>query len=203
MQQIRIFAVTATVVALVATLSACGNSSFSKAREVINVGLAKDPSCINVEVGVPAGPPDELHRAIYAQLKSKGFVVDGKVPKYVVFGENQQVPGLVFTETGNSLVTISAKPGLIPVYPCIRIGKFEVTNVEAIDVANDNEGNVIASVRSKIKFVPETWLSDMKDSPVASAYLQRMTDLGKKQWLYKLRKSGDEYFYVRKGVALN
>jgi hypothetical protein len=182
-----------------ALLTGCGSFDFSKVAKTINSGLEKNASCTRVPVGIPVDQSKVGTGGAIGLLKAKGLITEGTVKQHMFAREPKDVPGYVFTESGKGLVV---QPGSLAGAPCIRTGKYEINKIEAVDSGNDIEGKPLAIVRATIKFVPEAWLADTKPHPDWAKFWADVHDTEGTQWIYRLIKSGDEFFYTGPGTKL-
>jgi len=188
-----------TVVGLAMVLAACGQSDNSKAEKVINSEFAKNPMCTEIPIGLPVdfskvGPDGGL-----GILKAKGYIAEGKIT-VDTFGGKSVVDTFVLTDKGKPLVQRQATVArFFSQGTCIRTGQYQVDKIEAIDFGNDVEGKPIATVRARIKFIPEEWLVDTRNSPTWSGFWKGIGNDESGPWLYPLLKSGDEFYAYGKG----
>ncbi len=161
-----------TMALLAAALAACGNSDNSKAAKEINGALAKNAPCTEIPIGLPVDLNKIGADGALGILKAKGYVTEGKV-EFDTFRGKSSADAMVMTEKGKPLLQRPADMGrYYKRDACITTGRFEVAKVEAIDFGNDIEGKPIASVRAKIKFVPEEWIADTRNNPCHYTQLQ-------------------------------
>jgi len=187
------------VLGIAVALTACGNSDNSKVEKVINDQFVKDASCTNVPVGQPVDLAKVGADGALGLLKSKGYIVDAKATVTGIFGRRSVIDTYAMTDKAKPLVQREGVSrnviGMsIGSGPCLRTGHFVVDKVEAIDIGNDVEGKPIASVRARIKFIPEEWLADTRQSPAWTAFWKNITDIEAGPWLYQLLKSGSDYY---------
>lgn len=182
----------------------CGNQDAIKAEKIINTGLVADADCLLLPIeskiyGFNNFKPDSP----IGLLKSKGYIAEGKVTELnPLAGKGKQVvDAYVLTEKGKALVQKAGTPtgfGGRSLY-CMRTGTFQVSKIEAIDYGNDAEGKHIASIRARIKFIPEEWISDTITNPQFGGFWKRIGEWEKSPWLYQLLKSGDDMYGFRSG----
>ena len=186
-------------------LSACspGGVSNSAATKAINEGLAKDSGCASVPVDVPATREEiaAASRALQA-LQAKGLVKEGAVQQYQIMGPAKPVNGYVFTEAAKPLIQQPAMNNLISKQPCVRTGHYEVKSIEAIDMTAGVDGKPIASVRARLRFVTEDWITATRPNAAWSEFWKAQDAAEQNQYLYSLLKSGSEVFYTGRGVKL-
>ena len=115
-----------------------------------------------------------------------------------IFSNVKQGQGYYLTEQGKKLVQSSSETQGI----CIRTGLFVVSSIEAVDGGADIKGQPVVNVRAKIKFESEKWFSKTKSMSEAARYWKSVGDTEKNQWLYTLKKSGDEYYFTGMGTKL-
>ncbi|GEM_PF-6565209 len=182
-------------------LSGCGSSDFAKAEKAINSGLAAHPSCqpVPVEVELPGKPGGG---ELIEVLKAAGLVTDGLVKEATSWGKPKDLEGYVFTEKGKQFIAQPSQQGAMQKQPCIRSGRFEVVKIEAIDFGTSIEGKPIANVRATIRFVPEEWLASTRTKPQWANYWASIQDRERANWMYRLIKSGDQFFYTESGERL-
>ncbi len=176
----------------------------SAALAAINKGLSSGTDCLEASVGVEYSPtaygasPERVLRTLLAQ----GLAKEGPVTVAQLFGPPKTKPGFVFAEEARPMIVPRPSNGLPNQLPCVRNGHFEVTQVDAIDVANDATGHLFASVRAHIHFVPEEWLAKTRDDPAWSIYWAGMKRIEEPPYLYQLLKSGEEFYFTQRGTAL-
>ncbi len=183
---------------LATVLAACGKNDNSKAEKVINSEFAKNPMCTELPIGLPVdlskvGPDGAL-----GILKAKGYATEGKVSVDRFQGKTV-VDTFVMTDKGKPLLQRQSTLGFISQNACVRTGQYRVEKIEAIDYGNDVEGKPIASVRARIKFVPEEWLADTQNNQSWSGFWKGIGNSESGPWLYQLLKSGDELYANGKG----
>jgi len=184
----------AMMACLAAVLAACGNTDNSKVEKEINGALAKNTPCTNIPIGLPLDLSKVGSDGALGILKAKGYVIEGKI-EFDTYRGKSSADALLMTEKGKSLVqTPSVTEWYSRREACIRTGRFEVDQVEAIDFGNDIEGKPIASVRAKIKFVPEEWIADTRNNPAWGSFWKGIADQEGGTWLYPLLKSGDAFY---------
>lgn len=185
-------------VALVTLLSACSKvSNNSEITRVINEGLTKDASCYKLPIGVRAAKDDfERFNFVLELLRKTGKIEPGPVQLNSLYFD--QSKGYNFTESGKTLIHIAstAMPSGFTTQPCVRIGKYQVASIEAVEVAADASGQSIASVRARIVFKPEDWMVEGREDPRAARAWASFARNEAAQWMYRLTKSGDAYFYT-------
>jgi hypothetical protein len=200
------YKICALVVSLGLALCACSPQGQGKsaALAAINKGLASTPGCFMVPVEMEhlpsvygPGPTMALNALLAQGLVKAGTVV---LEQYV--GPPKTKDGFLFSEKGQRLVVPSTHTGPDKPMPCVRNGKYEVTQIDAIDVANDSEGRVIASVRAHVRFVAEDWFNKTRDDPAWAGYWVGIKKSEESPWLYRLIKSGDEFYYTGSGLSL-
>lgn len=187
-----------TLMGLATVLAACGKSDGSKAEKVINSEFAKNSMCTEIPIGLPVdlskvGPDGAL-----GILKAKGYATEAQVTVDTIRGKTA-VDTLVMTDKGKPLLQRQSTLGFISQNACVRTGQYQVEKIEAMDFGNDVEGKPIATVRARIKFVPEEWLADTRNSPAWSGFWKGIGNDESGPWLYQLLKSGDEFYAYGKG----
>lgn len=180
----------AAVTAAVCVLAACGSSDNAKVEKVINAQLAKSASCTDVPIGQKVEYAKVGADGALGILKAKGYIVETQGTTKEFFGRTSTFDTYALTEAGKPLVHREGMFSRV----CMRTGHFEVTNIEAIDLGNDAEGKPVASVRAKIKFVPEDWIAGTKNVAAWSGYWKDIGETENAQWLYTLLKSGSDYY---------
>ena len=193
----------ATLLALgmVACSPADGNKS--RAQVAINKGLGEQSECLTVNVGRRYESAMDRTSLALKALEAAKLVELGTIDEKS-WGSNtvKTVPAYQFTEAGKSLIPESASAPPMVRLPCVRNGKFEVVAIEPIDINNDLAGRPSASVRARLRFLPENWFASTKTDPAWASYWSAMDKNEQTQWLYSLLKSGDELFYTGRGTAL-
>ena len=103
-----------------------------------------------------------------------------------------------YTDSGEILIHKASitKPSGLATQPCVRFGKYQISSIEAVDVAVDAIGQNIASVRAHIVFKPEEWMVAGREDPRAARAWAYFAANEAAQWMYRLKKSGDSYFYT-------
>jgi hypothetical protein len=181
-------------------ISGCGNrENYSKISNVINSGLEKNALCSRLPIEVPLERNDyERNKISLDLLEEDGVIVKGNVQSRDIFSNVKQGQGYYLTEQGKKLVQSSSETQGI----CIRTGLFVVSSIEAVDGGADIKGQPVVNVRAKIKFESEKWFSKTKSMSEAARYWKSVGDTEKNQWLYTLKKSGDEYYFTGMGTKL-
>lgn len=187
-----------TVIGLAVVLAACGKSDSSKAENAINSELAKGTVCTELPIGLPVDLTKVGQDGVLGILKAKGYATEGKVTVEKFQGKTV-ADTFVMTEKGKPLLQRQATLGFIMQNACVRTGKYQVEKIEAIDFGNDVEGKPIATVRARIKFVPEEWLADTRSSAAWSGFWKSVANNETGPWLYQLLKSGDELYAQGRG----
>lgn len=182
--------------------TACGSSDKSRAEKVINEGLAKAAQCTRVPIGIPFDRAKVGEDGAIGLLKAKGLIIEGKIKEERMFGGTIERDGYIFTESGKALVQSAGTTGFMAVSPCVRTGKFQITQIEAIDYGSTADGRPVANVRAKIKFVSEPWLADTRRAAAWDRFWNSVSESENAQWLYQLTKSGEELYYSEPGHAL-
>lgn len=192
------------VLALLGSVSGCSphGVSPSQAQAVINKGLAATSNCIAVPVEVEYRAAVHGTSLALKTLQVQGMVQPGPVTVRQYIGPPQTQPGFVFTDAAKALVIERDNAVNSRTMPCVRNGRFEVSSLEAIDIAPDAGGRMLASVRARVKFMPENWLAKTRDDPAWSSYWSGIEKTQATQWLYTLLKSGDDLFYGGAGQPL-
>lgn len=181
-------------------ISGCGNrENYSKISNVINSGLEKNALCSRLPIEVPLERNDyERNKISLDLLEEDGVIVKGNVQSRDIFSNVKQGQGYYLTEQGKKLVQSNSETQGI----CIRTGLFVVSSIEAVDGGADIKGQPVVNVRAKIKFESEKWFSKTKSMSEAARYWKSVGDTEKNQWLYTLKKSGDEYYFTGMGTKL-
>ena len=181
-------------------ISGCGNrENYSKISNVINSGLEKNALCSRLPIEVPLERNDyERNKISLDLLEEDGVIVKGNVQSRDIFSNVKQGQGYYLTEQGKKLVQSSSETQGI----CIRTGLFVVSSIEAVDGGADIKGQPVVNVRAKIKFESEKWFSKTKSMSEAARYWKSVGDAEKNQWLYTIKKSGDEYYFTGMGTKL-
>lgn len=184
----------AMMACLAAALAACGNTDNSKVEKEINSALTKNTPCTNIPIGLPLDLSKVGSDGALGILKAKGYVAEGKI-EFDTYRGKSSADALLMTEKGKPLLQTPAAMGRYTRHEaCIRTGRFEVGKVEAIDFGNDIEGKPIASVRARIKFVPEEWIADTRKDAAWSGFWKGIDEKEGGTWLYQLLKSGNEFY---------
>lgn len=183
--------------AAVPMLLACGSSDNSKVEKVINDQLAKSPTCTDVPIGQKVDFAKVGADGALGILKSKGYITESQGSSKDFWGRVGTFDTFALTDKGKPFMQRDGIRG-----PCVRTGHYEITKIEAIDVGNDIEGKPIASVRARVRFVPEEWISGTKNEVVWSGYWKGVSDSENAQWLYRLLKSGDNFYPYGPGLKL-
>ena len=185
-------------------LSGCSNGFTEKQRvqQAIDTGLAKHPECRDVPVGVPATQREFEQSAVLAELKAEGLVAEGNFVVKSMWGKDETKAGYVFTDKGNALVATPARLEWPHRQPCFRAGIWKTTSVEAVDTAPSATGKLISNARTRIEFVPESWLANTRNKTEWADYWVQVQKQQDKQWMYHLLKSGDDFFLTGPGSAL-
>ncbi len=192
----------AMMACLAATLAACGNTDNTKVEKEINDALAKNAPCTEIPIGLPLDLSKIGADGALGILKAKGYVTEGKI-EFDTFRGKGSADALVMTEKGKPLLQTPAEMGRYSRREaCIRTGRFEVDKVEAIDFGNDIEGKPIASVRAKIRFIPEEWIADTRKDAAWSGFWKGIADKESGTWLYPLLKSGDAFYSHGQGQKI-
>lgn len=176
-------------------LAGCGGDS-SKVENVINEQLAKSANCTEVPVGLKVDVSKVGPDGALGILKAKGYIVEAQGSSKDFFGRTNTFDTFALTDKGKPLVQHEGTPvGTFLVHgPCMKSGTFKVTKIEAIDHGNDAGGQPVATVRARIRFVPEEWIADTKNMPAWSAYWKNISETENAQWLYTLLKSGNDFY---------
>lgn len=187
------------------SLAGCSPNGVSKsqAQAVINKGLVAASDCIPVPVGVEYISSVHSTSLALKTLRAQGLVQQAPVTVNQYIGPPKTKDGFVFNEAAKAIaVQRDPRPGFINPEFCVRSGKFEVASLEAIDVASDATGRLVATVRARVQFVPEGWIAKTVADPAWSSYWSGIKKTEETQWLYTLLKSGDQLFYSGRGQAL-
>jgi len=184
-------------------LAGCGHSEQAKAEKAINAGLIQHANCIDTPADVYVDPLNPGQKAVLDALQAKGLVASGTVTAENLFGKKFPKPGYVLTPAAQALVGRAAVQGTFAVMPCLRSGHYQVAKIAAIDNGNDIDGQPMASVRTTLHFVPEAWFADTKANPQFTNLWTQIDATEKAQWVYRLRKSGDDLFFGGLGERLN
>ncbi|MDD2926145.1 hypothetical protein [Rhodoferax sp.] len=195
---------------VIATLIAVGGGGCTssdktkeRAQEVINNGLSKQSECITANVGHRYDPTNEPTTLVLRALEAAKLIELGAIQeKSWLNNIIKDVPAYKLTEAGKAFVPPDTSASVLRA-PCVRNGRFEVVSIEAIDINNDLTGQSIANVRARLKFVPEAWFASTKTDPAWVSYWSTMKKNEQTQWLYRLVKSGDDFFYTGRAAALN
>lgn len=180
-------------------LTACGSNENSKVERVINAHLVKSASCTDVPIGQKVDYAKVGTNGALGILKTKRYIVESKGTSTDFFGRTNTFDTYALTDAGKPLVQ---RENPFSRVPCMRTGHFEVTNIEAIDLGNDADGKPVASVRAKIKFVPEDWIAGTRDVAAWAGYWKDINDTESGPWLYTLLKSGSDYYSQGSGRKL-
>ena len=182
-------------------ISGCGSrENLSKISNVINSGLEKNAQCSRLPIEVPLDRNDyERNKISFDLLEEDGVIVKGNIQSRNIFSNVKQGQGYYLTEQGKKLVQSSSEIYGI----CVRTGFFVVDSIEAVDGGTDIKGQPVVNVRVKIKFESEKWFSKTKSMSEAAMAWKSIGDNEKKQWLYTLKKSGDEYYFTGMGTKLD
>lgn len=187
-----------TVATAVFTLAACGSTDSGKVERVINEQLIKQTACTDVPIGSQVDYAKVGADGALGILKAKAYITESQGSNKDFFGRVHTFDTYALTETGKKLVH---REGMFSKV-CMRTGHYEVTKIEAIDAGNDAEGKPVASVRAKIKFVPEEWIASTKSVPAWAGYWKEITEMENAQWLYTLLKSGSDFYSQGPGRRL-
>lgn len=184
--------------AAIFTLVACGATDSGKVERVINEQLAKQASCTDVPIGQKVDYTKVGADGALGILKAKGYIAESQGSSKDWFGKVTNFDTFALTESGKPLVQREGIFGRV----CLRTGHYEVAKIEAIDAGNDAEGKPVASVRAKIKFVPEVWIAGTKDMGSWAGYWKEINETQDAQYLYTLLKSGSDYYSQGPGRRL-
>lgn len=184
--------------------TACGERSRdAQIALAINNGLAKESQCMVVPVGIPLASLDAAPDSALAKLISLNLVTAGKVTEEKLLGKSAERSAYIPTEAGTRLVQRDATNTWASVKgACFRTGVFEIKRIEAVDLGNDATGKPIATVRARVKFVPEEWISDTRKIAAWAAMWRSVSETEGNQYLYQLLQSGDEFFFTGRGAAI-
>lgn len=186
--------------ALVTFLSACSKDSDNATiTRVIDEGLSKDASCYTLPIGVYSTKDDFGRYAFVLELLRKtGKIEPGPVQLSSGYVDQFKGESYNFTDSGKTLIhkASTTKPSGLATQPCVRFGKYQISSIEAVDVAVDANGQNIASVRARIVFKPEEWMVAGREDPRAARAWGYFAANEAAQWMYRLKKSGDSYFYT-------
>ena len=182
------------VTSVAMALAGCGGDS-SKVESVINQQLAKSASCTEVPIGMKVDVSKVGPDGALGILKAKGYIVEAHGSSKDFFGHTNTFDTFALTDKGKPLVQQEGTPAsaFFAHGPCMKTGTFKVSKIEAIDLGNDAGGQPVATVRARIKFVPEEWIAATKNMPTWSAYWKNISETEHAQWLYTLLKSGGLY----------
>lgn len=188
-------------------LGACsGATDKSKVAQAINQGLVGTPVCYHVPVGVPIVSRGD-HKEVAGSLALKELLAQGLVkPGSITFKDFMgpgRAEGYVVTEAGAALVQTAPVPNAFTrTNACMAFGHWKVRTIEAIDSGSDVSGRPVANVRASIEWVARDWLQATRAMPAWAPYWQDIARLERSQWLYRLLKSGDDYFFTGPGQKL-
>ncbi len=193
---------------LLVLLGACGGPSFDKGKvaQVINLGLAAAPVCYPVPVGVPLESSTDKSLAdsslALKELLAQGLTKPGQI-SYQGFSRPGVADGYVFAQSAAALIQTPAVADAVRrKQPCLQFGHWKIKTVEALDSGTDASGKLIATVRASIEFVPRDWIRLTRANPAWASYWGNIEQLERSQWLYRLLKSGEEYFFTGPGEKL-
>lgn len=179
-------------------LTACGGTDSSKVEKVINEQLAKQAPCTDVPLGQKVDYAKVGADGALGILKAKGYITESQGSSKDWLGKVTIFDTYSLTEAGKPLVQ---REGMFS-RACLRTGHYEVAKIEAIDAGNDAEGKPVASVRTKIKFVPEAWIASTKDMAPWAGYWKEINDTQNAEYLYTLLKSGSDFYAQGPGRRL-
>ena len=188
-------------------LGACsGATDQSKVAQAIDQGLAGAPVCYPVPVGVPiisVGDQKEVASSLaLKELLARGLIKPGRIA-FKDFMGPRVADGYVFAEAAAPMVRTAPVPNAFTrTNPCFEFGHWKVKTIEAVDSGSDASGKPVASVRATIEWVPRDWLQATRALPAWAPYWQNITLFERSQWLYRLLKSGDDYFFTGPGEKL-
>ncbi len=189
----------------VITLTACSNGmgDKSKAMKTINEGLAKNPICRNVPVGVVANEASLKSSIAIPALMELGYIEEGQVMQRSSW-DGRMIPhkGYHFTEKGRPLIIKPADPNKLS-SPCVAMGRFEIVSVEAVDEGTDMSGKTIVNVRTRGHFVTHDWVESRRNDPAWQEFFDSVKKQESRQWMYQLLKSGDSFFYQGPGKGVD
>jgi hypothetical protein len=189
----------------VITLAACssGIGDKSKALKTINEGLAKSPTCQEVSVDVYYDEASLSSIALPALLE-KGYIEAGQVYEISVW-DRRKIPhaGYRFTEKGRALITKPVVPNDRKSRPCVAMGHWMATSIEALDEGTDMTGKTVVNARARIQFVPQDWVEIRRNDPAWESVFAQISKQESRQWMYQLLKSGDSLFYQGSGKPVD
>lgn len=194
----RVIGLTAATAAFF-VLTACGSNENSKVEKVINAHLVTTSICTDVPIGQKVDYAKVGANGALGILKAKGYIVESQGTSRDFFGRTSTFDAYALTDTGKPLVQ---RENPFSRVPCMRTGRFEVTKIEAIDLGNDADGKPVASVRAKVKFIPEDWIAGTRDVAGWAGYWKGINDNESASWLYTLLKSGADYYAQGSGRKL-
>jgi hypothetical protein len=193
---------------LLVLLSACSGprSDQGKVAQVINQGLSAAPVCYPVPVGVPLESSTDKSLAdsslALKELLAQGLAKPGQI-SYQGFSRPGVADGYVFAESAAALIQTPAVADAIrQKQPCLQFGHWKIKTIEALDSGSDASGKPVATVRASIEFVPRDWIKLTRTNPAWASYWGNIEQLERSQWLYRLLKSGEEYFFTGPGEKL-
>lgn len=85
---------------------------------------------------------------------------------------------------------------------CFQFGHWKIKTIEAVDSGSDASGKPVATVRASIEFVPRDWIKTTKTNQAWAPYWGYIEKFESGQWLYRLLKSGEDYFFTGPGEKL-
>lgn len=194
---------TAAVLVVCMLGAGCSNpfSDKGKLEDAINKGIAASPTCMainNVQTS-PATRETIEQEPITAELLRQGLIVPGVVSYMTWGGRTITGQGYVFSEAAKALVNPITNPNS---KPCFQYGHWKVAAIEAIDRTTDASGKPIANVRASIQFIPAEWYKTTRSNPAFADTWKEMESAAHAKFLFKLIKSGDEYFYTDRGERI-
>jgi hypothetical protein len=191
---LRLAALLFAVMVLVSGCNGSGSGSGLKdqAAQVINEGMAKESNCAVLPIGGEPNKNVNPESQRYMRLLQEGgLITPAQVKSYPTWNKVTMVEGFEFTEAAKPLIQRPLVPGDFGRLPCVRLGHFEVRQVEAVDQATDREGRTVVNARVRLRFVAEAWT---KEHPADTADTP--------QYLFALLKSGDRLFFTGEREAL-
>jgi hypothetical protein len=167
-------------------VAGCGNGQNAKVATALDAGLLEHAPCVEVTFAMGKNAADG--DGALSRLVGKGYVT-----------QVTSAIGPIYeaTETGRPLIVKGH------VFHCFRTGRFQATTIEAVDLGNDMTGTPVATVRARIKFIPEDWTKDTAGLTSWKGFWDGVKDAESHAWLYTMTKSGDAYFYTGRAKQIN
>jgi hypothetical protein len=186
-------------------LAGCGKlGDNGKIEAVIDAGLAQNGVCERLPVDI-AARQEEIARHTFAlkRLQDKGLIEPGTLQAQDLLGHAVPVPGFVTTQAGKSLIQQPGVAGFMYMPPCVRMGQYKVKSIEAVDDGVDFAGHKVTNVRARRGFEPQPWFADTRSAAEAASVWKAAEETEKGQWMYRLTKSGSDYFFGGMGTRLS